>query len=174
MVQKPPRIELESHNLIWLGVSAGDVQGRPGNSWWCFSKDANKGDLLVLYQKQVGILRIEPLTGEYPIREYRCSDIGLRTLSTSLLFSLTTPITARQLKSDKILFELPAVQRNFQGTTFRFPLESWPRFLALVRSHYGAKKAQKPKAVKKPSHPASKPRKSEHASVSETDLDFYL
>ena len=131
-----PQITLEellrSDRPAWLGVSARSPSERPLNSWWCFPRHATPGDLLLIYQRLVGIVRIECVESEPENREMRCAQARLLTADTSFVRSLAKPISVRTLKADKILRHLPAVRRNFQGTCFSVPGEYWPRLLQLI------------------------------------------
>ncbi len=117
---------------VWLGVSAQSVKDRSLRNWWCVPKTAAVNDILLIYEKMKGIARVERVQSLPSVRERRCSEVGLATVDTTLIMDLTTPITARQLRSDKLLRKLPAVRRNFQGTCFRVPEELWPRLKSVI------------------------------------------
>lgn len=139
---------------------------------WCVNKDGRIGDLLLIYRKLWGIVRIETIMSDSPIREYECSDIGYRTVNTQFVLNLGRPITARELKSDSTLCKLPAVRRNFQFTTFRIPNDVWPKLKRLISSHcreadYENNKWQKRKFPKRR-------KRSIKVTGSDTDFDFYL
>jgi hypothetical protein len=115
---------------IWFGVSALPLKNREPQSWWCAPKTSSAGDLLLLYEKSVGVTRLERLRSDPIVRERRCAG-SLMTVDTIWLKTLEKPVTARQIKKDKVLRQLTVVKRNFQGTCFSVPLELWPRLAQL-------------------------------------------
>ena len=116
---------------VWFGVSASSIE-RPNHSWWCVSKTAAINDLLLIYAKGQGIVRVELIKSAPEMRERRCAETRLLTVDTALVKKLKTPISARQLRTDAVLHRLPAVRRNFQGTCFRVPPELWPKLKLLI------------------------------------------
>jgi len=118
----------------WFGVSAKDLNHRGSKSWWCVPRSAVPGDMLVMYQKLVGVVRLERLQSVPTFRESRCSESGLLTVNTQLIATLKQPITAKELKVNRALRNLPAVRRNFQGTCFRIPSEEWVLLRELINS----------------------------------------
>jgi hypothetical protein len=107
---------------MWFGISASDSSMRPQKAWWCFPNEARPGDILLLYQKQVGVVLIEKLVSPLQFREMRCGEVGLKTGDTVRVTKIEPPISIKMMKSGG-LRTLPAVRRNFQGTTFRVPPE---------------------------------------------------
>jgi hypothetical protein len=120
---------------VWMGSSASPVHLRPAESWWCLPSAGSPGDLLVLYQGGVGIVRVERVLGPHESQEARCLHYRLRTVSTVSVLDLTVPISAAELKTHAELQGLPAVRRNFQGTWFRVPDNLWGPLRALIVKH---------------------------------------
>jgi hypothetical protein len=127
-----PPLEFGPKKNLWFGVSSASLDERSTASWWCLPRSARVGDLLFLYQTLTGVRRIERVISEGLSREVRCGAVGLLTFDTELVVKLVTPLTAKDLKTDAILRELPSVRRNFQGTTFRLPVEFWPRLKRVI------------------------------------------
>ena len=169
---------LTSNQRVWTGVSASDVLSRPRKCWWCISKHGSNGDLLILYQKSVGFVRIERIGSEKEIFEYRCSELGLRTVYTSFFLQLTKPITARDLRRHPVLRELPVVRRNFQGTTFQVPTVMWSTLRDLIISRKLStsmnKNADSEISLTRKRKRNLFPSKAHMTGASDTDLDFYL
>ena len=127
----PLRTELNAN--VWLGVSAKPLNLRGRKSWWCVpKKHAVRHDILVMYQKSVGIMRVERITSEPCPREFRCEMVGLYTVDTTFVMNLRVPITYNELLTDYTLSRLPAVRRRFQGTCFRVPRGLWPKLRKLL------------------------------------------
>lgn len=171
-------LTLTPSQMVWTGVSASDVLNRPRRCWWCVSNHGSSGDLLILYQKNVGFVRVEQIISERKILEYRCSDLGLRTVATSFSLQLRKPITARDLKRHPILRELPMVRRNFQGTTFRVPSQMWLALRGLIISTQPSTIMDKNSVleisrIKKKRKKKVSPTNTYQTSGSDTDLDFY-
>lgn len=159
---------------VWLGVSAGKVSDRKKVAWWCVSKSGSIGDLLLIYQKMFGIARIEKIISESPVSEYRCSDLGLRTVRTRLVLTLGRPISAKKLRLDPILRELSVVRRNFQATTFQIPIEAWPHLAELIKGHCRKSDYDNMKLLNQKGDGRKKRRDTNLKKGNDTDLDFYL
>jgi hypothetical protein len=177
MSPKSVLFNLTPNQRVWTGVSASDVLNRPRKCWWCVSRHGSSGDLLILYQKNVGFVRVEQTTSERKIFEYRCSELGLRTFSTSFSLQFRKPITARDLRRHPILRELPVVRRNFQGTTFQVPSQMWSALRDLIISTKPSTIMDKNSVLEISQTKKKKrklpPTKTYLTSVSDTDLDFY-
>ena len=130
--QRDPMEFLETDGAIWIGVSGRPLDNRPPISWWCFPRTARRGDLLIMYERLIGIVRLESIESHPQMRELRCAQVGLLTSETKFMCTLVRPITVRELKNDKALRNLPAVRRNFQGTCFPVPGEYWPHLRELI------------------------------------------
>ena len=142
------RQDAKARRRLWIGVSASSLDARPNESWWCAPKDAAPGDSLVMYQRLLGIARLERIESPPEIRESRCSDANLLTVKTRFLFAIDPPITARELRTHTILRDLAAVRRSFQGTCFRVPEEYLLHLWRLVEARRGrAAAANKARSV---------------------------
>jgi hypothetical protein len=95
------------------------------------------GDLVAMYERLVGIVRLESIESRPQNRELRCAQVGLLTAETRFICALVRPITARELREDKVLRNLPAVRRNFQGTCFPVPDEYSPHLRQLITERAG-------------------------------------
>jgi hypothetical protein len=127
------RMELLARaRTIWIGVSGQPLDNRSPTSWWCFPRTAMRGDLLAMYERLIGIVRLESIESHPHEGELRCAQVGLLTAETKFICSLVRPITARELKNNKVLRNLPAVRRNFQGTCFPVPDEYRPHLRELI------------------------------------------
>jgi len=127
-------LEFGPKSAAWLAVSKADVDARGPASWWCASKEAQPGDVLILYQCRRGLARVERLTGPAPTMEPRCADVGLRTVLTEFVFRIKVPVTLQELKEHPDLREMSAVRRSFQGTFFPVAPASWRVLRKLLES----------------------------------------
>jgi hypothetical protein len=177
MRKKTKAPDIPTNAKVWLGVSRDEVDERSMKDWWCVPGAAQPGDLLLLYQRLEGIVRMERITSDADFPESRCLDLALKTVRTSYVATLDRPITARQLRTHRLLRDLPAVRRNFQGTVFRVPQELWPVLRELFKSKLAHDSAEPTdRAIKKAAKElkARDIKKREKKSGSEADLDFYL
>lgn len=123
---------------VFLGVSRKKsllalVKG--DKSFWCTrpSYGAESGDLILLHMTGSGIsqiYRIDILEGDH--EEIECEMRGMKTARTTLIANLDSPITVKQMRSNALLRRMPAMGRNFQGTTFRISPNEWVELENLI------------------------------------------
>jgi hypothetical protein len=118
---------------FWLGVVGSlkaerSFESRP---WWCFPKDAQKGDAILMYcpksisAKYQGIFLqaeiAEPL-GTLESDQFRCLPYGRRKKlffgKLKIIKRFPKPLTAREMKCDLNIRSAVFVARSFQGTIF--------------------------------------------------------
>ena len=88
------------------------------NTWWCVASDTHPGRYAVLYLKAKGIAVVAQVTSEPDNAPGFCATYGMLAANVTILAKLLSPISAKQLRDHPILKKLPALGRNFQGTSF--------------------------------------------------------
>lgn len=111
-----------------------DLDRKP-KDWWCAPKSASPGDLLIMYQSGIGIVRVERIESQPREGGAECSKRHLLTVDTTLVLTLTRPITIYKFRAHSTLCNLPAVRRNFQGTCLRVPEQFWPDLKRFIEAH---------------------------------------
>jgi hypothetical protein len=88
-------------------------------SWWCVERNAQPGEIGVLYLIRKGMTLLFRVVSTPEEREYYCRGYGLATGEIEILAWASKPIHASVLRSDPVLKELPALRRSFQRRSFR-------------------------------------------------------
>lgn len=127
----------ENTKNIWIGSSHKAVDERGRDSWWCTPDACEVGDLLVMYQKGVGVKRVEQIREIRAVAqsETACRDRRMKTVNTTLVMDLEKPISYHDFLSDRTLRDLPSVRRRFQGTCLRVPPGMWPALKQILEQH---------------------------------------
>ncbi len=98
----------------WVAVTR---EARKKRDYWCFGRGAKKGDVIFIYEIKVGFTGVERLTTS-PAMGGECDFYGLLTSKTAEVRRFKKPVAIETMRSDKILREMGALKRNFQGTVF--------------------------------------------------------
>jgi hypothetical protein len=99
----------------WKTLNPGD------KSFWCVSPKygASIGDLLFLYKTTVGIVQLYTITSlPYITDNFECVMRDMLMVDTQLITIFSNPVTALDMKSNKILSKSGPLGRNFQKTIF--------------------------------------------------------
>jgi hypothetical protein len=110
----------------WIAITR---EPRKKRDWWCFPKDARKGDLVFIYLIKTGIVSLERITSK-PSLGSECGFYRLYQSKTVFVRTFDPLVSIPQIRCDKVLSDLGAARRNFQGTTFRVAPEHAHRILS--------------------------------------------
>lgn len=140
---------MEKH---WLGI-VGDIRvvlNLEENLWWCLPMQAGLGDRIFMYCPRALSPRRQGIFAECELignpfskgdENHRCSKFGagvgrnlgpLGYTDLKLVKTFAKPLTAKEMKKDRMLKTLPFVRQNFQGTTFSLTKEAADRILQLT------------------------------------------
>lgn len=136
----------------FLGISSSKklFEADATVAYWCVKSTAQKGDIILLYCPRAASFARQGVFAEAVILEppnEKCKDnnlcraYGLYYVTVEIKRRFNPSLTAKDIKSDRVLGVASFVRRNFQGTTFSIEESQYKRIIELVEEK---KKRPKP------------------------------
>jgi hypothetical protein len=91
-------------------------------SWWCVEHSTKAGTHSAIYLKGKGIKMLFRTVGPAVSRDTFCEEYGMATAPIVIIALFDQPLTVRALRAHPVLNSLPGLRRNFQGRSFRLPV----------------------------------------------------